>query len=68
MQIEFELYVFVYLGKTNTIKGRSVPDIAIKVSNNFVGAYFMYLYTAKRLHSCIREEISIDSDVIRRVE
>ena len=51
-----------------TRKKRSVPEIALKASNEEGGYFFMSLYTGKRLHSYIWEEIPIHQDTIDRVD
>ena len=53
---------------TNTTKRRSVPEISLKASNKTRGFYFMSLYTRKRMHSYISDELPIGHKVIRRVE
>ena len=44
------------------------PVIALRLSNNAVGNYFMSLHTGKRLYSCIWKEPPITDDVIDRVK
>ena len=46
----------------------SVPAIALKASNEEGGYFLMSLYSGKRLHSYIWEDIPIDQDTIDRVE
>ena len=46
----------------------SVPEIALKASNEEGEYCFMSLYSGKRLHSYIWEELPIDQDTIYRVE
>ena len=58
----------VYLGTKGNTKKRSVPEIALKASNEEGGYFFMSLYTGKRLHSYIWEEIPIHQDTIDRVD
>ena len=58
----------VYIGTHNNREIRSVPAISLKVSNEEVRYYFMSLYSGKRIHSYISEEIPIDQDTIDRVE
>ena len=58
----------VYISRSNSMKSRSVPGVALKPSNNGGGQYFMSLYTGKRVHSYIWEELPIDDGVIQRVE
>ena len=50
------------------MKKRSVPEIALKVSNEEGVYFFMSLYTGKRLHSYIWEEMPIDQETIDRVD
>ena len=63
-RIEFGAYALVYVGKSNDMKKRSVPSIALKSSNDVGGYYFMSLYTGKKLHSYVWTELPIDDDVI----
>ena len=49
-RIEFGAYELVYAGTKSTMKRRSVPEIALKVSNETGGIYFIFLYTVKRMH------------------
>ena len=50
------------------MKKRSVPAIVFKASNDEGGYFFMSLYSEHRLHNYIWEELTIDQDVIYRVE
>ena len=67
-QIEFGAYAMVYMGTKGNMKKRCVPAIALKASNEEGGYFFMSLYTGKRIHSYIGEEIPIDQDTIDRVD
>ena len=67
-RIPFGAYDMVYIGTSNSMKIRSVPDVALKPSKNDSGQYFMSLYTGKRVYSYIWEELHIDNGVIQRVE
>ena len=58
----------VYMGTKGNMKKRCVPAIALKASNEEGGYFFMSLYTGKRLHSYIWEDIPIDQDTIDRVD
>ena len=58
----------VYMGTKGNMKKRSVAAIALKASNEEGGYFFMSLYSGKRIHSYICEEIPIDQDTIDRVE
>ena len=58
----------VYMGTKGNTKKRSVPAIALKSSNEEGEYFFMSLYTGKRLHSYIWEEIPIDQDTIDRAD
>ena len=66
--IEFGAYALVYVGKTNTMKIRSVPEIELKESNETWGLYFTYFYTGKTIHIYNWDELTIDHRVIRRVD
>ena len=46
-KINFSSYVMVHIGKTNTMKIRYVPVIALKESNDSGGYYFMNIFTGK---------------------
>ena len=50
------------------MKGRSVPGISLKPSNNDGGQYFMSLYSGKRIHSYIWEYLPINDGMIQRAE
>ena len=65
---EFGAYALVYTGTENNMRKRGVPAIALKASNDVGGFYFMSLYTGKKIHGYIWNEIPIDDDVISRVE
>ena len=67
-QIEFGAYAMVYMGTKGNMKKRSVPTIALKASNEEGRYFFMSLYTGKRFHGYIWEEIPIDQDTIDRVD
>ena len=67
-RIEFGAYTMVYMGTKGNMKKRSVPAIALKASNEEGEYFLMSLYTGKRLHSYIWEEIPIDQDTIDRVD
>ena len=66
-RIHFGSYAMVCIGTQNNMKGRSIPAIALKPSNNARGQFIMSLYTEK-IHSYIWEELPIDDGVIERVE
>ena len=67
-RIKFGAYAMVYVGTHNNMKKRSVPEIVLKASNEEGGYLFMSLYSGKRLHSYIWEELPIDQDIIDRLE
>ena len=67
-RIPFGAYSMVCTGTSNIMKIRSVPGIALKPSNNDGGQYFMFLYSGKRIHSYIWEDLPIDEGLIHRVE
>ena len=66
--MEFGAYAMVYMGTKGNMKKRSVPAISLKASNEEGGYFFMSLYTGKRLHSYIWEEMPIDQETIDRVD
>ena len=66
--IPFGAYALVYTGTTNNNKPRAVPAIALRMSNNAGGHYFMSLHTGKRIHGFQWDELPIDDHVIERVE
>ena len=59
-RIPFREYAMVYTGTKNSMKSRCVPVVALKPSKNDGVQYFMSLYTGKRVHSYILEELPID--------
>ena len=67
-RIPFEVYPMVYTGTSYSMKSMSVPGFAVKPSKNGGGKCFMPLYTGKRVHSYICEELPIYDGVIQRVE
>ena len=50
------------------MKGRATPAIALRMSNNDGGYYFMSLHTGKRIHGYQWDELPVDKYVIERVE
>ena len=48
--IAFGSYALVYTGTSNDNKSRAVPAIALKMSNNAGGHYFMSLHSDRRIH------------------
>ena len=66
-RIAFGKYAMVYAGTKNNMKGRSVPAIALRPSNEWGGHFFMSLLSGKQLHAYIFEELPINSEVISRV-
>ena len=65
--ISFGAYALVHVKSTNNMKGRSVPAIALKASNDWGGFYFMSLLSGKRIHSNNWTELPISDEVINRV-
>ena len=53
---------------TNTMKPRSVPDIALKRSNNAGGNYLISLYSSERIHGHKWDALPIDKHTIERVD
>ena len=66
--IPFGAYALVYTRTTNDNQPRAVPAIALRMSNNAGGHYFMSLHTGKRIHGFQWDELPIDEYVIERVE
>ena len=58
----------IYIGTHNNMKKGAYQKFALKASNEEGGYFFMSLYSGKRLHSYIGEELPIDEDKIDRVE
>ena len=67
-RIPFGSHAMVYTKTTNNMKARSMLVIALTLSNQSGGYYFMSLYSGKKLHSYERDELLIDRDIIDRVE
>ena len=67
-KVAFGTYVLVYAGTYNDMKGRATPAIALRMSNNDGGYYFMSLHTGKRIHGYHWKELPVDEYVIERVE
>ena len=57
----------LYTGKTKKLKRRSIPSIALRKSNEYVGQLFMSIYTGKEVYSDYRVELPIDYDFSKRV-
>ena len=58
----------IYTGTTNTSKRRSIPIIALREYNEDGGQLFISLYTRKDIHSDYWVELSIDYEVVKRVD
>ena len=67
-RIEFGAYSMVYVETHNNMKKGAFQQIALKPSNEEGGYFFMSLYSGKRLHGYVWDEIPIDQDTIDRVE
>ena len=65
--IGFGRYALIHAKTTNNMKGRSVPGIALRASNEWGGFYFMSLLSGKRIHSNNWTELPISEEVIARV-
>ena len=65
--ITFGSYALVFVGTKNNMKSRSVPAIALKLSNEWGGYFFLSLITGKRIHAYAWEELPIDDDVVDRI-
>ena len=50
-RIVFGSHAMVYAGTNNKMDARSLPAIALNLSNEHGGHYFMSLYSGKRIHS-----------------
>ena len=68
MSLKLGVYVQLYEGTTNTHHHRLLGDIAINLSNEKGGNYFMYLRTGRKLHGFLWTELTITEEVISRVE
>ena len=66
--IAFGTYALTYQGTDNTIKPRSTTTIALRLSNNSRGHYFMNLHTGKITHSYSWNKLPIDDCVIEKIE
>ena len=66
--IAFGAYALVYTDTSNNNTPRTVPAVALRMSNNAGGHYFMSLHSGKRIHGYKWTELSIDKHVIERVE
>ena len=66
--IAFGAYTLIYTGTSNNNNPRAVPAIALKMSNNAGGHYFMILYSSRRIHGFKWKELPIYEHVIKRVE
>ena len=64
----FRAYALVDTGTSNDNKPRAVSVIALKVSNNAGGHYFMSLNSDRIIHGFKLKELSIDEHVIQRVK
>ena len=61
-------YDMVYTGKTNTLNRRSIPDIALRESNEDKEQLFMSLCTRKDIHRNDEVELTIDNEFYNRVD
>ena len=52
-----------WIGTTNTMKKRTVPEILLNESNEHSSHYFMRIFTRKKLHFFEWEEFSTDNDL-----
>ena len=68
MKLAFGAYVQLYKKTTNTQVARSIGAIAMYPSNERGGYYFMSLWTGRRLHGFIWNEVPITEEVINRVK
>jgi len=66
--IDFGSYVVLYTTTTNDMKRRSVPCIALNLTNSFGGHNFMSLKSGRKLHGYKWKELPMDDWVITRVE
>ena len=58
----------VYTGPTKKLKIRTTPSIVLGESNEYGGHFFMLLYTRKDIHRYDWVELTIDNEVVKRVE
>jgi len=58
----------VYTGTNNKLDTRTLPVIALNLSYEHGCHYFISLYSGKRIHSYEWKELSIDEEVVDRVE
>ena len=61
--IAFGAYALVYTDTSNNNTPRTVPAIALRMSNNAGGHYFMSLHSGKRIHGYKWKELPIDEHV-----
>ena len=67
-RIPFGSYAMAYTRTRNDMSTRSIPGIALSEANEKGGAYFMSLYTGRKIHAFGWKELPIHEDVINRVE
>ena len=65
--IAFGSYAIAYAGTENNMRSRGVLAIALKLSNNRGGSYFMSLLSGEQIHVYIWHEVPIPNKVIDRV-
>lgn len=67
-RLPYGAYAQVWIGTKNNMTECCIPGIALRASNRKGGFYFMSLYSGKRIHSYIWEELPISDEIIERVE
>ena len=65
-KIAYGAYALAHIETTNTIKARSIPAIALYPGDNG-DYYFMSLWSGRRIHTKIWEELPIDDEAIELV-
>ena len=68
IKLTFGSYVNIYDGIDNTMKSRTVGEIALRASNEHGSYYFMSLRTDRRLNSSQWTELYITNEIIDRVK
>ena len=58
-------FAYIQIGTTNTMKSRSVPAIALILSNDNGGHYFLNIEINIRMHSYISSEVPIPESAIK---
>ena len=67
-KVTFGTYDLAYSETNKNTKGRTTPEIALRISNNDGGYYVMSLHICNHIHDCQQKELSVEEFVIKRVE